>query len=86
MAVLCSLSLPIYSDRAIERECYFYDHADWKGLNAFFSTIDWSFVSNIEDVSTMVESFTEFVLKSAQRFIPFGKKTSCENINTLVKR
>ena len=73
MAVLCKLSLPIYCDHAVERYCYFYKQADWKGLIRFYSTVNWSFLYSIDDVNKYVETFTQFVITNAQQFIPYEK-------------
>ena len=77
MAILCWLSLPIYSDHVVERECYFYDQVVWKDSNAYFSNIDWSSMLNVDDVSITMEYFIGFVLKRAQK--------CCENVNAMVQ-
>ena len=74
MAVLSKLTLPIFSDHAVERYCYFYKHANWKGLNSFFSAVDWTFLFCIADIDEYVVIFTNFVIMSAQKFIPYGKE------------
>ena len=73
MAVLCKLSLPIYCDHAVERYCYSYKHADWKGLISYFREVDWSFLYSIDDTNEYVESYTQFVIASAQKNIPYGE-------------
>ena len=74
MVVISKLSLPIYSDQAVERYCYCYKQADWNGFNSFFSNVAWTFLFTIEDINTYVKTFTDFVIASAQKFIPYGKK------------
>lgn len=73
MAVLSKLSLPIYSDHAVERYSYFYKQADWKGLNYVFSNVGWTFLFTIEGINEYVEEFTGFVISAAPKIIPYGK-------------
>ena len=71
--VVCKMDLPLFSDSGVYRECYYYNKANWSKLNYLFENTDWLSMFISADVATMVQRFTDYVLRVSKQCIPFEK-------------
>ena len=74
--VECHLSCKVPKTLAVERQCWAFKHADWKGFNRFLHSSSWGWLDNQESVDTLAQKLNDFLLDNAKRFIPMRiKKT-----------
>ena len=74
--VECHLSCKVPKTLAVERQCWAFKHADWKGFNRFLHSSSWGWLDSQESVDTLAQKLNDFLLDNAKRFIPMRiKKT-----------
>ena len=68
--VEATLELQVPTTAEVERECWNFAKADWKGLNELFASTNWVTFFDTADVDVLTERFTEYVLSAARSYIP----------------
>lgn len=75
MMVMCNIALPFISDHPVQRGCFIYSKANWKGLNSYLLEFDWKALFQDLKADEIVTIFTSTVLDIAKKFIPFEWKS-----------
>ena len=69
--VLARLQLDVPGTEEIPRKCFISKEARWDDLKDFFASVDWKFMLSNLDPDAATKTFTDYVLSTAKKFIPF---------------